>query len=80
LVKRKIPWSTVFLCAVIGLPVAFWTYTIVRDGFVSWAIFPGLFGGFFVFGGLAMLFTGDDSKDPKTKSDASEAVAAPKSP
>jgi len=61
--KRKIPWGTVALSAVIGLPASYWTYTMVRDGFVWYAIFPGLIAGFFVVGGLAILFTGDDSSE-----------------
>jgi hypothetical protein len=59
--KRKIPWATVVFSAVIGLPLSYWTYTMVQDGFVWYAIFPGAVAAFFVIGGLAVLFTGDDS-------------------
>lgn len=59
--KRKIPWGTVVLCAVIGLPFSYWTYTMVRDDFVWYSVLPGLVAGFFVIGGLGVLLTGDDS-------------------
>jgi hypothetical protein len=36
---------------------------MVRDGFVWYAIFPELIAGFFVIGGLAVIFTGDDPSD-----------------
>jgi hypothetical protein len=39
---------------------------MVRDGFVWYAIFPGAVAGFFVIGGLAVLFRGDDSS-PEVK-------------
>lgn len=65
--KRKIPWSTVVISAVIGLPLSYWTYTMVQDGFVWYAIFPGAVATFFVIGGLAVLFTGDDSAPEEEK-------------
>lgn len=61
--KRKIPWGTVGLSAIIGLPASYLTYTIVQDGFAWYAIAPGIVAAFFVVGGLAVLFTGDDSSD-----------------
>lgn len=61
--KRKVPWGTVFLSAIIGLPFTYWTYTMVRDGFVWYSVFPGLVAAFFVIGGLGVLFTGDDSAE-----------------
>jgi hypothetical protein len=56
-----VPWGTVVVCAVIGLPLSYLTYTMVRNGFVWYAIFPGAIAGFFVIGGLALLLTGDES-------------------
>ena len=70
--KRKIPVGSVVTCAVLGLPVAYLTYRIVRDGFVWYSVFPGIFAGFFIFGGLAIFFTGDDSKDEQAKTAATD--------
>jgi hypothetical protein len=66
--KRKIPWGTVALSAVIGLPFSYWTYTMVQDGFVWYSVFPGLVAAFFVVGGFGVLLTGDDSEQPDSSS------------
>lgn len=73
--KRRIPVGSVIICAVLGLPAAYVTYRMVRDGFVWYSIFPGIIAGFFIFGGLAILFTGDDSKGELAKTDATHASA-----
>jgi hypothetical protein len=70
--KRKIPWSSVILAAIIGLPFTYWTYTMVRDGFVWYAVFPGLVAGFFLVGGLGVLLTGDDSVEDDSDGDHDE--------
>lgn len=75
--KRKIPWGTVVFCAVIGLPLGYWTYALVRNGFVWYAIFPGFFGGFFLIAGLGVLATGDDSAAKEAKTDEGKASAPP---
>jgi len=63
--KRKVPWGTVIISAIIGLPALYLTFTLVQDGFVWYSIFPGLVAAFFVIGGLGVLFTGDDSEQPE---------------
>ena len=75
--KRKIPWGTVVFCAVIGLPLAYWTFTMVRNGFVWYAIFPGFIGGFFVVAGLGVWATGDDSADKQARTDGGKVPAPP---
>jgi hypothetical protein len=71
--KRKIPWGTVILSIPIGLAFAYWTYKIVDDGFSLFALLPGTGAAFFLVGGLAVLFTGDDSEKQEESGEASTA-------
>jgi hypothetical protein len=39
--RRKIPWASVVLAAVIGAPLGFFTYRLDENGFRWYSIFPG---------------------------------------
>jgi hypothetical protein len=63
--KRQIPWFSVVLGLIIGLPLAYWTYTLDRDGFRWVSILPGAPAALLLLATLGMLFTGDDApNDP----------------
>lgn len=73
--KRKIPWGTVAVAMILGLPLTYLTYKLNQQGFSWFSLLPGAVAFFFVIGGLAVLFTGDDSEqqsdDPESTSPSS---------
>ncbi len=61
--KRKIPWFSVVLALVIGLPLAYWTYRLDEDGFNWVSLLPGAPAALLLLAALGMLFTGDQSAE-----------------
>jgi len=61
--KKKRPWSSVVLALLIGVPLAYLTYSLVRDGFVWYALFPGIVGGLMLFAAIGMTIEGEAADD-----------------
>ena len=53
--KKVRKWTSILLSFGLGVPLAYWTYTIVDDGFDWYAISPGFVGGLFLIAALGML-------------------------
>jgi hypothetical protein len=52
---KKIQWGSVLWGSVMGLPLAFWTYSLNKHGFHWYSIFPGFFAFFFLVGTIGMI-------------------------
>ena len=61
--KKKIPWSGVVLALIIGAPLAYWTFTLDRNGFRWLSILPGTFAALMFIAVLGMLFDRDEPSD-----------------
>lgn len=61
--KKKIPWSGVVMALIIGAPLAYWTFTLDRDGFRWLSLLPGTFAALMFIAVLGMLFDRDESSD-----------------
>lgn len=73
--KKKIPWSGVVLALIIGTPLAYWTFTLDRDGFRWLSVVPGTFAALMFIAILGMLFDRDEpSADVKGEPTAAEAA------
>jgi hypothetical protein len=57
--KKPVPKGSVFLAVVLAAAFGGWTFLIVRDGFVWWAVFPGFAAFLFVVSVFGM-FTDRD--------------------
>lgn len=53
--KKPIPWASLVVACVLCAALAFWTYWIVREGFVWYSVFPGIASGLFFIAVLGML-------------------------
>ncbi|MGC1165334.1 MAG: hypothetical protein WA862_04430 [Solirubrobacterales bacterium] len=64
--KRKIPWSSVFIALLIGLPLAYWTYKLNEDGFAWFSILPGFLAALMLLAVMGMLFgeSGSTEEEP----------------
>lgn len=51
------------LALLIGVPLAYLTYSLVRDGFVWYALFPGIVGGLMLFAAIGMTIEGEAADD-----------------
>ncbi|MBA2717459.1 MAG: hypothetical protein H0U51_10480 [Propionibacteriales bacterium] len=48
------------LALFLGVPLAYWTYTIVNGGFRWYALFPGVVGGLFLLVAVSMAIQGEE--------------------
>lgn len=67
--KRPVPWGSVVLAALIAGVFGLWTYWLIRDEFVWYAVFPGAAAALFVAGTWGMFLnreiaSGEDSLPP----------------
>lgn len=56
-----VPWSSVVLALLIGIPLSYWTVRLNENGFELLSLIPGVFGFLMVFGALGMLFGSQES-------------------
>lgn len=73
--KRKIPWSSVVLALLIGLPFAYWTYKLNEDHFSWFSLLPGLLAALMLLAVLGMLF--GDSSSSEEEPDPPHSAEAP---
>jgi hypothetical protein len=66
--KKIIPWASVVLAFLIGLPLAYWTYAIVKDGFDWYALLPGIVAGLMLIAATGLIVQGE----AQDKADAEE--------
>jgi hypothetical protein len=57
--KKPIPKGSAVLAVILGAGFSFWTYYIVRDGFVWYSVFPGI-AAFLMFVSIFGMFTDRD--------------------
>ena len=57
--KKHIPWSSVVVSLIIGLPLAYWTYTLNEESFRWYSVFPGLLGGLLLIAAVGMVVEGE---------------------
>lgn len=63
------PWGSIAFGLIFGLPLAFLTYTLVRDGFNWLALLPGLVAAFLLLATLSMLLLGLDTEPDTDQKD-----------
>jgi hypothetical protein len=69
---HKIQWGSVILAVVIGAPLGYWTYTIDRDTFQWYSIFPGTVAVFMGLAILGMVF--GRNEDPAADADGEPVI------
>ena len=58
--QRTIQWGSIFLAALIGLSLAYLTYTLNEDGFDWWSLIPG-FVAFLMLGSIIGMLNPDEN-------------------
>ncbi len=61
--RPKIKWSSVTLALLIGLPLAYLTYTMNRDGFSVLSLLPGAVAFVMLGGAAGLVISPDDQGD-----------------
>ena len=61
------------------LPLAYWTYWLIQDGFDWLALLPGILAFFLVVGGLGLLFERPTLDDDETNEDSGQDAGSTRS-
>lgn len=77
--KRRIPWLSVVLALLIGLPLAYLTYKLNVNHFAWLSLLPGLLAALMLLAVLGMLF-GDSSSTKEDSEEADNAAQPARSP
>ncbi len=65
------PAGTILAGYICGIPLAYWTYSLTRDGFDVFAVIPGVFAAFFLIGTTGILVSGVEEQ-PEEDEDSNE--------
>jgi hypothetical protein len=68
--KKPISWGAVVWALVIGLPAAYWTYTLDDDGFRWISVLPGTLALLMLVALIGLLFSREEEATPASESDA----------
>jgi hypothetical protein len=74
--KRKIPWSSVVIALLIGIPLAYWTYRLNEDHFAWLSLLPGSLAALMLLAALGMLSGSSGSTEEEAVQASSEEVSA----
>lgn len=74
--NKTAPWSSILIAFLIGASCAYWTYSIVKDGFAIQAIPPGVVAGLMIISIAGMLSPDRASDDDDVSSPDEDAPAA----
>jgi hypothetical protein len=61
--RRKIPWSSIVLAALVGAPLGYLTFTLNEDGFRWYSLFPGAVAALMGISILGMLLPEQKAPD-----------------
>ncbi|MFE0435342.1 hypothetical protein ACFW2K_10305 [Streptomyces nigra] len=83
--KKPIPWSNVVFSSTVSIGFGYWTYALSRDGFVWYALFPGVVTGLMLISVLGSFMNREippgsegeipDGAHPVRTGDASEEIS-----
>lgn len=75
--RKKRNWGSIVLALFLGVPLAYWTYTIVNGGFRWYALFPGVVGGLFLLVAVSMAIQGEEVAGDEQDAGDSKRAADP---
>jgi len=59
--RKKVQWNSVVVCLLFGVPLAYWTFALDRDGFRLVSLLPGVMAGLFLIVAIGMIVDPDST-------------------